>query len=196
MRQCYVRFPWGHLYEHHNIVCMMTINREYEGEERLFFARFNNPQNEPLTALQERYDYLRRAPVEEIQQFRHQINFAKAPLLVRRIAWWVMFSLWPAKRASHVGTIGMSLSGYKGSYGSRHLGPLTTILGIDPIPRKGISRLVLTFDHRVMDGVPATDALHKIQAMLTTEIRQELAQLVGADAETGERIQETQHKAA
>ena len=167
---------------------MMTINREYQGEERLFFARFGNPQNENLTDLQARYDYLRREPVENIQQFRHQINFAKAPSLVRRFAWWVMLNLWPEKRASHIGTFGMSISGYKGTYGSRHLGPLTTILGVDPTPRKGVSRLLLTFDHRVLDGAPATDVLAKVHRMLTTAIREELAEIVGVNPETGAKL--------
>ncbi len=189
LRQSYVGFPWPYLYQHDENVCMMTINRECEGEERLFFARFGEPQNETLTDLQSRYDYFRREPVENIQQFRHQINFAKVPSLVRRFAWWTMLNLWPEKRASHVGTFGMSISGYKGTYGSRHLGPLTTILGVDPTPRMGVSRLLLTFDHRVLDGAPATDVLVKVQRMLTTAVREELAELVGVDPETGKKLE-------
>ena len=177
--QTYVKFPWPHLYQHESVVCMLTLSREHEGEERLFFARFNEPEKHSLAELQERYDYLRRAPIHEIKQFRHQIRFAKAPRLLRRLGWWVMFDVWPRKRASHIGTIGMSVSGYHGSYGNRHLGPLTTILGVEPMPRKGNSRLVFTFDHRVMDGIPATQALHKIHQALKEEIRDELSQLVG-----------------
>lgn len=186
LQQTYVNFPWPHLYQHDNVVCMMTVSREFEGEERLFFARFNNPQLLTLPELQERYDYLRTEPVRDIQQFRHQINFAKAPGFVRRFAWWLMFELWPKKRGSQVGTIGTSFSGYRGVFGNQHLGPLTTVLGIDPFPRKGISRLVLTFDHRVMDGIPATEVLNEIHYELTTTIRIELANLVGCDPESGE----------
>jgi hypothetical protein len=82
----------------------------------------------------------------------------------------------------------MSISGYKGTYGSRHLGPLTTILGVDPTPRKGVSRLLLTFDHRVLDGAPATDVLAKVHRMLTTAIREELAEIVGVNPETGAKL--------
>ncbi len=191
LRRSYVGFPWGHLYEHHENVCMMTMAREYQGEERLFFARFNAPDNASLVTLQEQYDHYRKAPVEEIKQFRHQIQFAKAPALVRKFAWWTLYNVWPQKRASHMGTFGMSISGYKGSYGAQHLGPNTTIVGVDPFPRKGVSRIVLTFDHRVIDGTPATKALQNLNHMLTTTVKVELAKLAGFDPTTGEKLEST-----
>ncbi len=192
LRQCYVGFPRPYLYQHDRNVCMLTLSREYQGEERLLFARFNNPERESLTDLQARYDYLRHAPIDEIKQFRHQINFAKVPTPLRRLAWWVMLNLWPETRAGQAGTFGMSISGYKGVYGNQHLGPMTTILGVDPIPRKGVSRILLTFDHRVLDGVPATEALHRLHVILTTEIRDELAGIVGADPMTGKLLNSKQ----
>jgi hypothetical protein len=188
LRQIYVNSFRPFIYQHHDNVCMLTINREYEGEERLFFARFNNPQEESLTDLQERYDYLRRAPLNEIKQFRHQIRFSKAPRLIRKLGWWIMLNCWPTKRANHMGTFGMSLSTYKNVYGTKHLGPLTTILGVDATPRKGSCKLVLTFDHRVLDGVPAAATLPRVHQILTTTIRDELAQIIGVDAETGQPL--------
>jgi hypothetical protein len=182
LNQIHVRFPWPHLYQHHSIVCMMTINRHLDGEDRLFFARFNNPHNDSLAVLQEKYDFFRQAPINEIRQFRHQIRFANAPWFVRRIAWWLMFALWPAKRASHVGTIGMSFSGYRGVYGNQHLGPLTSILGIDPFPRQGKARLVLTFDHRVLDGIPAANVLQQIHQLVMGEVYREMLDLVEQQA--------------
>lgn len=184
LMRAYVGFPWGHLHEFHEPVCMMTIAREHLGEERLFFARFCRPDHFTLTELQEQYDHFRKTPIEEIKQFRHQIRFAKVPHLFRRLAWWSLFNLFPDKRAMHMGTFGMSISGYNGAYGSKHLGPNTTTLGVDPLPRKGVSRLVLTFDHRVMDGTPATRILLSLQKSLTTAIRRELATMVDAESTT------------
>jgi len=183
LNQVYVRFPWPHLYQHDSVVCMMTVIRQYQGEDRLFFARFNDPQNCSLNDLQQRYAHFMEAPIEEIRQFRHQIRFAQCPRLLRWLGWRIMFDWWPAKRASHVGTIGMSFSGYRGVYGNRHLGPLTSILGIDPMPRKGIGRLTLTFDHRVLDGIPAALTLESIQQHLQQQIKMELEQMVGKSAE-------------
>jgi len=175
----YVKFPWPHLYQHHQNVCMMTISRKYMGEERLLFARFNEPDNLTLEELQEQYDHFRKAPVDEIKQFRHQVGFARWPGPVRRLAWWALFNVWPKKRAFHMGTFGMSVSGYKGAYGAYHLGPNTTTIGVDPMPRKGKSRIVLTFDHRVVDGVPATELLFRVRHILNTAIRVELAAMAG-----------------
>jgi hypothetical protein len=188
LRRSYVSFPWGHFYEHKHVICLMTIAREYQGEERLFFARFNRPDEKSLEDLQRRYDYYREAPIEDIKQFRHQITFAKMPKLVRKFGWWFMNSLWPQKRASHMGTFGISFSGYKGAYGTQHLGTNTTILGVDPLPRKGVSRILLTFDHRVMDGTPVTRFLQEMQHVMTTAIRVELAEMIGVDPSTGEAL--------
>ncbi len=192
LRQIYVPSPRPHIYQHHDNVCMLTMSREYQGEERLFFARFNNPQEESLTDLQKRYDHLRRAPIEEIKQFRHQVKFSQTPRFLRSLGWWVMLDLWPSKRASHMGTFGMSVSSYKGVYGTKHLGPMTTVLGVDQTPRKGVSKLVLTFDHRVLDGVPASTTLPKLQRVLTTTIQTELAEIIGVDPETGTPISESE----
>ena len=193
LRQGYVSFPWGHLYEHHQSVAMMTMARKYKGEERLLFARFNEPNNHTLVDLQEQYDFFRKAPVEEIKQFKHQITFAKCPSILRWFAWWTLFNVWPIKRAFHMGTFGMSISGHRGMYGSMHLGPNTTTIGVDPMPRKGISRVLLTFDHRVVDGAPATDVVFKVHRMLNTAIRQELARMAGVHPAT---LQPLEKKAA
>ena len=191
-RQSYVSFPWGHLYQHDHNVCMMTIAREHQGEERLFFARFNRPDDETLEDLQAQYDHYRQAPVEEIKQFRHQILFAKFPRFIRRLGWWALFNILPQKRASHMGTFGMTISGHRGAYGSGMLGPNTTTLGVDPLPRKGSSKTLLTFDHRVIDGSPACKCLQQLNHILNTAIREELADMIRVDRETGRDLDESE----
>ena len=188
LRQCYVRFPWAHLYQHHQNVCMMTIGREHQGEERLFFARFNEPDNQTLVELQEQYDKYRKDPIEDIKQFRHQINFARCPQFVRRFGWWVLFNMWPQKRASHMGTFGMSISGYKGARANGHLGFNATILGTDPTPKKGMAHMVLTFDHNILDGAPAIEVFMESRRMLVTAVAKELANMAGVNQNTLEPL--------
>lgn len=188
LRRLYVKVPWPHFYQYDHSVCMITMAKQYRNEERLFFARFSQPENQSLRQLQEQYENLRRADVDVIPQFKHQVAFAKTPWFVRRFAWWALFNLWPEKRATHMGTFGMSLSGYQGAYGTQLLGPNTTTLGVDPMPRKGRHCLLLTFDHRVIDGKPATDLFGELRHHLTHTITREVKDILIEDGLDPEAI--------
>lgn len=182
LRQVYVRWPWPHLYQAEDNVAMLTMAREEQGETRLFFARFQRPEQLWLPQLQEQLDQFQTAEIGSIKQFRHQQRFAALPTPLRRFAWWLMNDVWPAKRASHVGTFGMSISGFQGTYASSaHLGPNATILGVDPTPRLGIARVVLTFDHRILDGKPVIDILKQLQAQLNGPILREMERLASGE---------------
>ncbi len=174
LRRAYVRVPWPHFYESDKTVCMLTMSREYQGEERLFFARFDQPGEQSLRQLQSNYNYLRKKPVNEISQFRTQIRFARAPWMIRSITWWSLCNLWLSQRAKHLGTFGMSFSGHRNAYGTQVLGPNTTTIGIDPLPRSSISRLLFTFDHRVIDGAPAAEVIDSIRRALIQSITHEM----------------------
>jgi hypothetical protein len=180
LNRIYVSLPWPHFYEHKESVCMMAVTRHHQGEERLFFARFNKPEIFSLSQLQVQYERFRREPIEDITQFRHQARFASMPGFVRRLGWWTL-AAWPKKRAMHMGTFGMSLSCLRGAYGTQLVGPNTTMLGVDPMPKKGISRILFTFDHRVLDGKPATDMLESLYFHLTRTITSEVKDMLRAD---------------
>jgi hypothetical protein len=166
------------LYEHPDNVCLMTFSRQHDGEERLFFGRFNKPDECSLLELQTRYEEYREAPVESVKQFRHQIRFSQCPTLLRRLGWWVMRDLWVRKAASHMGTFGMTLSGFKDvTANSAHISPNTTTLGVDVLSRGGVSHTVLTFDHRVLDGKPIIDILNELGTVLRGPILDELRDL-------------------
>ena len=181
LRQCIVSFPWPHLYEHDCNICLIAVAREYEGQDTLMFARFNSPEHCPLMFLQERLNFFRDAPLPEIRQFRHQLQFARCPWQIRAIGWWIMTNLWVRKRASHMGTFGMSLSGFDNvEFASYHLGPNTTILGVDVLARGGKSQVLLTFDHRVLDGKPVLDIMKALERQLLGPILLEMRDLATA----------------
>ena len=203
LRQIYVPFPWPHIYQHDRNVCMMTVNRQLGDEQCLFFARFESPEHKSLVELQQQYDYVREAPVREIKQFRHQLNFARCPWFLRRLGYWVMRNLWVRKAASHMGTFGMTLSSFRDTYGTVHLGPNTTTLGVDVISRGGKSRTLLTFDHRLMDGKPAADLMDELGRELRGPILAEMRSLLagaGQAPPVGDRsvgpVQERRERAA
>ena len=73
----------------------------------------------------------------------------------------------------------MSLSVFKRCEGTALLGPNTTIVGVDPLARNGNSRILLTFDHRILDGVPATKVIEDIRFHLTHTITREIKSPAG-----------------
>ena len=187
LRSCYLRYPWPHLYVHDQNVCLLTVAREYRGETRLLFARFNQPENYSLIQLQQQYDYVREAPVDSIRQFQHQIRFAAFPHLFRQWVWRLMFHWFPSKRLNNFGTFGMSISGFGKSVGTKTLSPCTTTLGVDPISRAGQSKLLFTFDHRVLDGKPAIDLIdllgRELRGRIVAEMQQILRQTAGKQSQ-------------
>ena len=195
LRSSYVPFPWPHLYLHEENVCFLTIPREYQDEIWLLFARFHFPEKRSLLYLQKQFDTYKNAPLETIKQFRHQVAFSKCPFFVRRFVWWLVVMFFPRYRINNMGTFGMSLSGFRhttGAHGSSTLGPTTTILGVDLLPKHGISKLLYTFDHRVLDGKPAFDMIEQLYQALKGPIADELEQLT-ADAELAKTADKDVH---
>ena len=80
-----------------------------------------------------------------------------------------------------MGTFGMTLSGYGDIRGTGNvLGPATSTLAIDLLPRKGISFFGYTFDHRVLDGKPAIDMIEQLRKALLGPIADELRAIIAA----------------
>lgn len=187
LRQVYAPWPWPHIYEHPESVCMMTVDREIEGEHRLFFARFCQPENYTLVQLQELFDYYRRRPITEIRHLAHQVQFASMPRWVRFFGWRLMTHLMPRSRAKQMGTFGMSLSGFRETKGVFHLGPTTTTLGYDQFCRDGKAFVTLTFDHRILDGKPAIDVLNGFDEVLHGQVKDELRMMIPSNRSVFDR---------
>lgn len=187
LRQYFRKFPWPHLYQVEESVAQLTVGREDQGEVRLYFARFWNPQQWSLPQIQEKIDYYQTAPLADIKQFRHQDRFASLPGPLRRLLLWGIMEAWPTQRSAYAGTFGMTLSGFNNTFAASLLSPNTTSLGVDPTPRNGISRILLTFDHRVLDGKPTIDIISKLYSTLVGPIQQEMEQLAAAKKAIPER---------
>lgn len=182
LRQVYAPLPFPHIYTHPQNVALVTIMRVVDDETRLYFARFHRPEEVSLVKLQQQYDEFRKTPIDQLRHFKRQDLLASMPWIVRKLVWGLLTHVWPSKRAANLGTFGLSLSGFKSNVGFFHLGPNTTVLGCDPFPRKGKNRVTLTFDHRILDGKPAADALDDLQRAFANEITAELKSLAaGAD---------------
>ncbi len=85
LRQAYATWPLPHVIECGENVGMVSINREFEGEDRICWGRFFEPERQSLVSLQEAMDCYQKEPVEEI--FKSQLQLSRLPRWLRRTIW-------------------------------------------------------------------------------------------------------------
>src|SRR5262245_21332971 len=48
LRRSYIAFPWPHLYDHPHCVATVVVEREWHGEQAVFFDQIPAPESRPL----------------------------------------------------------------------------------------------------------------------------------------------------
>jgi hypothetical protein len=178
LRRAYQPWPWPHLLESGQVVGQLVVNRKSTAGELLCWARFIEPERQPLETLQRRLDEYQTAPLQSV--FRKQLTLAKLPGPLRRLLWWWQLNFSGSKRATRLGTFTQSSLAGQGCVNRFHQTLLTTSLSYGPIDERGCAAVTLICDHRVLDGMQAARALGELEAFLQTEILAELRQLAGA----------------
>lgn len=177
LRQCYMPWPWPHLYEHPHPVGRMTVSRPYDGEDRVFFAHCDRPDLMTVGELQAWVDQVKSAPIESIDKFRQQVTFSKVPTPLRRLAWWVTLNLSGGTRAERCGTFALTTVGSAGGF-SIHPPSITVMtFTFGPIDPAGDVRVTMVYDHRVIDGLAVADFLRELEEILEGPVADELAGL-------------------
>lgn len=172
LRQAFCRWPWPRLCECGENVAMLTINREYHGEDRLCWGRFTSPETQTLADLQAALDDYQHEPVERI--FRRQVRLSKFPAPLRRLALWLNLNFSRRRRAKRLGTFSISTLAGQQTFNRFHPTFLTTSLTWGPLDERGRALVTLICDHRVLDGALAARALSTLQAVLRGAIADEL----------------------
>jgi hypothetical protein len=180
LRRSYIAWPWPHLYEHEQNVAMVAVNRQYEGEDRLFWLRLLSPETAPLIGLQRQ---LLRGTTGEVREvYRQQLQFSAVPSLLRRLIWWGRMNVSPARRARWLGTFGMSVLASQGCYNRRPPHFLAACVTYGPLDELGRMPVTLVCDHRVLDGVTAAKGLALMEETLRGAIASELRGISGQRA--------------
>lgn len=177
LRRTYLSFPLARLYEHPFSIAAVALERDYRGEEAVFFAHFRRPEAQTLAELDEALRRYRQAPLEQIGIFRRALLVSRFPRPLRRLAWWIGLNQSGPKRAKRIGTFGLSVYSGLGAESLHPLAPLTTTLNYGVIREDGSVPVRIIYDHRVMDGATVARALALLEHILNTDIR---AELVGA----------------
>ncbi len=175
LRQCYLKWPWPHIFEHDHNVGMLAMNRQFAEGDRLCWGRFDDPETKSLVEIQKSLDAFQNEPVDHI--FKRQVFFSRLPWPVRRLIWWLNLNVFVSKRAKRMGTFSMSSLAGQGAINRFHFTVLSTSLTYAPVDATGKCLVTLICDHRVIDGSLAAAALIKLEETLNGVIADELRSL-------------------
>jgi hypothetical protein len=172
LRRAYANYPFARLYEHPVSVASVAVEREFEGEHGLFYAYLRAPDELTLLNLDRELHQLKSAPVRETFAFLFRLQRVPRPL--RRLGWWYLLNLRPARKAVYLGTYGVSSYAGLGAESLHPLSPVTCTLNYGIFEEHGHCPVRIIYDHRVMDGGTVARALVRLEEILNCEIANEL----------------------
>lgn len=175
LRTVYQRWPWPQFVESDQVVGTLIVNRQDGDHERLCWALFHAPHEQPLPMLQSQLDRFQSEPIEQI--YRKQVTFSKMPWPLRRLLWWWQLNFSGQKRTRRFGTFTQSTLAGQGANNGFHQTLLTTSLCFAPLDQHGATLATLICDHRVLDGAVAAEALRLLEEELRGPIVAELREL-------------------
>ena len=174
LRRALLEFPHQRIYEHPQTNCSLAIERNFEGEEGVFFGMFRAPEGQTLGELQRSLVEFKSLPLDQIGFFRRMIRISRFPTPVRRFLWSVSLNLSGRARAKRFGTFGVTTLGGRGVEQIHPLSPLTTTLTFGPIDAAGRVTVKIIYDHRVLDGAYVARRLVDLEHTLNGVILEEL----------------------
>jgi hypothetical protein len=172
LRTHYLKYPLPHFYQSAGSVISVSVNRFFEGHDRLFWGRFHQPENLRLVDMHRVLNEYCQGDVAEV--FKRQMIAARLPTLLRRAGWWWRLNFQPHQRARRLGTASISVLAGQGVYNRLHPCILTSTLAYGPLQADGRMWVTLQCDHRVIDGVAAAEALNLLESVLKNDLLAEL----------------------
>jgi len=180
-RRAYVKLPWPHLYEYPVSNATVIIERDYHGEPGLFSISIKDPARQSLGDIGRQLDHASTAPIETIKDFQRTINFTHLPTLLRRALWWICLNF-GRQRGNYFGTFAVSVYSALQAESLHPLSPITTLLNYGVIGDDGVVDVRIIYDHRVMDGATVARALARLEQILNSVIKDEVAAMAQAPA--------------
>jgi hypothetical protein len=181
LRTAYLTFPWHRFYEHDTSVGTINIDRQLENERIVVYAHIDGPENHSLQEIDAIIRDHQLQPVENLASYRSALRTSQVPWPFRRLILWAGLNILGSFRSHFFGTFGITSVGSQGA-GITYVPPLLTCqLHYGMFDSTGCLPMRLSFDHRVLDGAAAAQALADLEEVLLSEIVRECA---GIDSET------------
>ncbi|MCA9116721.1 MAG: hypothetical protein KDA79_16685 [Planctomycetaceae bacterium] len=175
LRQSWLKAPWPHIYQHSLSIGMLAVERWHEDQPWLFWTRFQFPESRTLDDLQERLRLGQTEPVES--KFRRQLQLCLFPSFIRRMLWWWSLNVSGRSRERRAGTFFVTTLGSRGAQIPHPPSMQTVCLSYGPFDEAGCCDVVLSYDHRLMDGSLVAAALEDLEHTLNVTLAGELASL-------------------
>lgn len=173
LRTSYLTFPWPRFYEHSTNIATLNIDRQLADERVVLLAHINSPENLSLREIDAIIQEHQQQPVESIPSYRSAVRLSRVPWPFRRLIWWAALNVIGSVRCRHFGTFSTSSLGSLGA-GITHTVPLgTSQLHYGMFDPTGGLEMRLSFDHRVLDGATAAQALADLEKVLLGETLRE-----------------------
>jgi hypothetical protein len=178
LRRSYLVWPTARLYEHTQSIASVAIQRQYEGEPSVWFARLREPHRQPIVELERLLRQQRELPLTQIKHMRRLLHVARWWQPLRRLGWAVALNCSGVWRERYCGTFGVTVYSKLGAESLHPLSPLTTTLNYGVIGDGSQVPVRIIYDHRVMDGPTVARALAMLEQVLTTAIQAEVESLL------------------
>jgi hypothetical protein len=182
LRRAYLSFPRARLYEHPFSIASIAVERQYQGENAVFWGHLRRPEEKTLRELQAELRRFKDEPIRNFGLFRRMLWVGRLPRPLRRLAWWLGLNCLGRRRAAYLGTFGVSVYSGLGAESLHPISPLTTTLNYGTVEKDGGVTVRVVYDHRVVDGATVARALACLEEVLNQEIVAELEQETPARA--------------
>lgn len=174
LRRSYMSFPWPRFYEHPKNIVNLNVSRQFAGEDVVLATQIRSPENRSLTELDGIIQISKNLPIEECPSFRRVMRLSHWPKPIRRYIIWATINCLGRRRGHNLGTCGITSVADRGA-GILNLIPLaTSTLHYGLFDEHNCLDVRFAFDHRVLDGAPAADALASLEQTLLGEILNEV----------------------
>jgi hypothetical protein len=177
LRRSFMKFPWARIYEHPKNIATINVSRRVDGEDVVLQGLIRSPENRTLPDLDAIVRYYKETPVEQLGCYRRARRTSYLPQPVRRALMWATLNVFGRRRCHNFGTFAITSVADHGAGVLNVMLVATTMLHFGLLDDKGCLDMRLGFDHRVIDGAPAADALVGLEAALLGVILDEVKSL-------------------
>jgi len=174
LRRVYIPWPRPHLFEAEHNFASISVARDYGGEPAVFFGQVRRPETKSLAEIAKELQFLRSEPIERVRPYARLLKYARYPLPIRRLAWWTAMRFSGRHFVKSFGTFSVSVFGGTRARILSFRAPTPVNLSFGAVDKDGTTPVVVSVDHRVIDGMAAVRALHDVEGVMNRDILAEL----------------------